>query len=121
MNEMDRILEGLIRRTDAGKLRWQPAVERNEFLASVDAISVVVAELTNGGNLFHARYQLQILNDEGDTAEVIETESPLWEVPGDRRATPEQARQLDRLYVLARRSALNTQATLAKLAKALEA
>ena len=120
MNEMDQILEGLIRRTNAGKLRWRPSVERDAFLTSVDAISVVV-RFSMGGLRNPARYQLEILNDEGDTAEVIETQGALCEVPDDRRATPEQARQLDRLYVLARRSALNTQATLAKLAKSLEA
>ena len=120
MNEMDRILEGLIRRTNAGKLRWQRYIEDDEFLASVDAISVVV-RFRKSGLRNPARYQLEILDDEGAMAEVIETDSGLWEVPDDRRATPEQARQLDRLYMLARRSALNTQATLAKLAKALEA
>ena len=120
MNEMDQILEGLIRRTNAGKLRWQRSIEDDEFLASVDAISVVI-RFRKGGLTNPARHQLEILDDEGATAEVIETYDALWPIPDDRRATPEQARQLDRLYVLARRSALNTQATLAKLAKALEA
>ena len=121
MNELDKILEGLIRRTNAGKLRWQRSVADNEFLASVGAISVVI-RWRKGQLGIPGPHQLEILDDEGATAEVIETDNnAFWPVPSDRRATPEQAHQLDRLYVLARRSALNTQATLEKLAKALEA
>ena len=127
MNEMDQILvdqilEGLIRRTDSGKLRWLSSVEDDAFLASIDAIAVVLTELRKGvlGSHF-ARYQLQILNDNGDTVAVVETNDALGMVPEDRRASIEQTRQMNRLHQLARRSALDTQATLEKLAKALEA
>ena len=119
---VDQILEGLIRRTDAAKLRWLSSVEDDAFLASVDAITVVVTELSKGGFGSHfARYQLQILNDNGDTVAVVETNDEFGMVPEDRRATLKQTHQMNRLHQLARRSALNTQATLEKLAKALEA
>ena len=121
MNELDKILGGLIQRTTEGRLKWSPTVERDRFVTSIDAISVVVGQLSEARGVYPARYQLEILNDEGFTVEVLETEDELGLVATDELATPEQAGQMNRLYVLARRSGLNAHSTLEKLAKALGA
>ncbi len=121
MNEIDKILEGLVQRTDDGKLKWNPSAESGEFVASVGAISVVVRQLSESYLHVPARHQLEILNDEGSTVEVLETNDEYGLVPSDRRATIPQAQILSSLYVLARRSALNTQSTLEKLARDLGA
>ena len=103
MIELGPILEGLIQRTTEGKLKWSRTVPHDRFVTSVDTIAVVI-QVDLGG-----RYSLEILNEAGETAESLEY----------RDATAEQGLQLGRLFVLARRSALNTEATLQKLAKAL--
>ncbi|MCE2501672.1 MAG: hypothetical protein J4G13_12560 [Dehalococcoidia bacterium] len=121
MNELDKILGGLIQRTTEGKLKWSPTVERDRFVTSIDAISVVVGQLSEARGVYPARHQLEILNDEGFTVEVLETEDEFGLVATDELATPEQAGQMNRLYVLARRSGLNAHSTLEKLAKALGA
>ena len=121
MSEMDQILEGLIRQTDDGKLSWRPSVPNGAFVTSVDTIAVVVRELSTGKYSPAARHQIEIFNDDGYTVEVLETSHRFAAVPNESEAAREQARQLRHLHQLARRSALNTQATLAKLAKALEA
>ena len=121
MSEMDRILEGLIRQTDDGKLRWRPSVTNDAFVTSVDTIAVVVRELSTGKYSPAARHQLEIFDDDGYTAEVLETSHKFATLSNESLATGEQALRLRHLHQLARRSALNPQATLAKLAKALEA
>ena len=103
MIELGPILEGLIQRTTEGKLKWSRTVPHDRFVTSVDAIAIVI-QVDLGG-----RYSLEILNEAGETAESLEYLD----------TTDEQNRQLARLFVLARRSALNTEATLQKLAKAL--
>jgi hypothetical protein len=80
----------------------------------------VIGELSDGRGLIGARHQLEILNDRGFTVEVLETEDEDGLIPADRCATVVQAGQMGRLYAAARRSALNAQETLEKLAKALE-
>ncbi len=61
---------------------------------------------------------------QGSSARVLETldeeETGNVDVPSNRLATDVQAQRLKRLYNLARNSALNPDATLDKLAKALE-
>lgn len=104
MIELSQILAGLIQRTEEGKLQWIRTVEDDRFISSVDAISIVVVEVK------HPNYRLEILNESGETVESLEYES----------TTPTQDQQLASLYALARRSALNTDVTLEKLAKALE-
>ena len=121
MSEMDQIWEGLIRQTGDGKLSWRPSVPNGAFVTSVDTISVVVRELSTGKYSAAARHQLEIFNDEGYTAEVLDTGHRLAGSVKEIEAARERARQLRHLHQLARRSALNTQATLEKLAKALEA
>lgn len=120
MSELDKILEGLVQRTVDGKLKWNRTVETRQFVTSVDAISVVVRELNEAHLTTPARHRLEILDVEGSTVEVLESEDEYGLVPVDRLATSEQSYYMDRLYALARRSALDTQSTLQKLAKALE-
>ena len=105
MTELGQILERLVQRTTEGKLKWSRSVETDRFVASVDAISIVIAETRS------LNYRLDILDESGQTVESLDY----------RDTTREQNEQLARLYVLARRSALNTEATLQKLANALNA
>lgn len=124
MSQMDKILDGLIRRTNDGKLNWRRSVREDDFIASVDAISVVVRGFRRGRLLETSKYQIEIKDAQGSSARVLETldeeEVGNVDVPSDRLATDVQAQRLKRLYALARRSALNPDATLDKLAKALE-
>ena len=109
MTDLDQILEGLIQRTADGKLNWHRIVESNQFTASVETISVVIREI-RGTSPFADNYRLEILNETGDTIEVMRSTA----------SSPEQSQQLARLHTLARRSALDVQSTLEKLAKALD-
>ena len=120
MNEIGKILHGLAQRTDDGKLKWRRTVKDTEFVAAIDTIAVAIRQLGKGAIGIPGRYQLEIFNEEGSTAEVVETPEKLGRPVGDTAATSDQSRQLEHLYVLARRSALNTQATLDRLVKALE-
>jgi hypothetical protein len=104
MIEVGRILSGLIQRTTEGKLKWTRAVLNDRFAASVDAISIVIWEVADPS------YTLEILNESGETVETLDY----------RNSTEAQDQQLARLYLLARRSALDTDSTLEKLAKGLE-
>ena len=105
MIEVGQILAGLVQRTTEGKLKWSRAVENGRFVTSVDAISIMIQEMQAGGP-----YRLNIFDESGETVESL----------GYEDTTEEQYEQLARLYVLARRSALNADLTLEKLAKALE-
>ena len=104
MIEVGRILSGLIQRTTEGKLKWNRVVLNDRFAASVDAISIVIWEVADPS------YTLEILNESGETVETLNY----------RNLTEAQDQQLARLYLLARRSALDTDSTLEKLAKGLE-
>lgn len=121
MNGLDNALDGLVRRTTDGKLQWVRSVARNEFVASIDSISVIIRDTSEHSVFGSGRHQLAILGDSGDVVEVLPTFAEFGspEAPDARRATPEQARQLAQLYDVARRSALNTEATVEKLVKAL--
>ena len=115
MNELDKILDGLIRRTSDGKLNWSRTAEANQFVTSVDTISVIVRRRTVplsiiGGSV--TEIGLEILDDQGTLIETF--------VSGDAGTTPQRREDLVHLYELARHSALNIQGTLEKLAKALE-
>ncbi len=110
MSQLDNILEGLIERTTNGTLKWSRTVESNQFVTSVDTISVVVRELPVGGWVIPTSYRLEILDEMGETIEVI----------GPGEESNNRTQQVGRLYILARHSALDVQSTLAKLAKALE-
>ena len=104
MIELGEIVEGLVRRTTEGKLKWSRTVENDRFITSVDTISVVIEEIQ------HPDYRLDILDESGQTVESL----------GFLDTTTEQEEQLAHLYALARRSALDIDSALEKLAKALE-
>ena len=118
MNELNQILEGLAKQTDDGKLKWKPSATSDEFVVSIAAISVVIKELRTRPNplLVAGKYRLTICDEGGKAVEVLEAD-----IENKGEDEIKRANQLKRLYTLARRSALNTQATLEKLAKALEA
>ena len=107
MIELSQILSGLVQRTAEGKLKWTRSVLDNRFIASIDAISVTIAE--EEGH-FSSRYRLDILDESGDTVESLVS---LDLAPGEDE-------ELARLYVLARRSAYDVDSILEKLAKGLE-
>ena len=112
MNELDKILNGLIQRTLDGKLRWSTTATRNKFATSVDTISVAIGEISSAQGRFAGRPRLEIFNERGDLAEILQVSDD---------STSEQDLKLEHLHQLARRSALNIQETLEKLAKALDA
>lgn len=103
MTDLGKILEGLVQRTSEGKLEWSRGPRNDRFVTSIDAITVTLTEV------LHLAYRLEIANEAGETVESLNS----MDVPDER------CRQLEQLFVLARRSALNTDATLEKLAKAL--
>ena len=103
MIDLDQILDGLIQRTSEGKLHWSISVRDNQFVTSVDAISIVIRRQRE-------LYQLEILDEAGQTVETLQSVGAL---PGQRE-------KLLRLFTLARRSGLKVDSTLEKLAKALE-
>ena len=111
MNELEKILDGLIQRTSDGTLSWTRTAINNKFATSIDTISVVIGESNRGQGGIPGQPRLEIINERGDLAEVIQVED---------RSPIEQDRKLNRLHELARRSALDIQSTLEKLAKALE-
>ena len=116
MDRMTAILQGLIERTEEGELSWKTSVDKNAFIAAVDTTGIIVRMLDD----FLETHRLEILNDDGVTAVVLETSDPMRKVPKESRATDEQATELSRLFVLARQSALDVDTTLEKLARDLE-
>lgn len=119
MSQLDKILDGLIRRTEGGKLKWRRSLKLNTYVASIDAISVVVRELRDSRHGV-SNYHIEILDAQGALAEALDTNVDNVDNASARLPTREQARQLERLYELARRSAVNPTATLEQLVKALE-
>ena len=104
MIDLDKILEGLVQRTADGKLKWSRSIGSDRFVTSLDAISLVIVKSDGIG------YRLEILDESGEAIEVLDFSV----------TTEEQDKQLERLHIQARRSALNIQSTLEKLAKALD-
>ena len=120
MNELDKILAGLVRRTVAGEQQWKRSVSDHEFVTAVDAIAVAVRRSVHNDLDSYPKYQLEIFDENGDIVEVVGAHGGITMAPPGALQGEESARQLENLYALARRSALNTQATLEKLANALE-
>ena len=112
MDRMTTILQGLIKRTEERDLNWKTSVDSKAFIAAVDTTGIIVRMLDD----FLETHRLEILNDDGVTAAVLETSDPIRKVPKESRATDEQAAELSRLFTLARQSALNADLTLEKLA-----
>ena len=120
MDRMTAILQGLINRTEEGKLNWQTSVNDDVFVASVDTTGVIIRLLGREAIMTPERHRLEILNDKGATAVVLETDEGFGIVPKESRATDEQAKGLRSLFALARQTALNADLTLEKLAHDLE-
>ena len=116
MDRMTTILDGLINRTEEDKLQWRTSADTNAYVALVDDISVVVRSLDS---LLNDRYRIEIQNDKGITVEVLQTTDEFTIVSSDTYADTTQADKLGCLFRLARRSALDTDATLDRLANSL--
>lgn len=121
MGKIDEILAGLTERTNEGRLKWRTSANPNGFVSAVGDIAVIVSLVEQQGLGQDARFRLEILNDQGVTVEAIETVDSFGFLPEHRRATNEQAQCLSRLFALARRSALDVNATLDELARNLDA
>ncbi len=116
MSKMSTILQGLISRTEEGKLKWKASIRKNFFLTAVDTTAVSIRELDE----FLELYRLEIMNRDGFKTVTLETFDKRGTEALDSIATSEQSEYLARLYELARRSALDPDATLDKLASDLE-
>ena len=116
MDRISEILDGLINRTEEGKLTWRVTTDPDIFVTSVDTIVVSVSSDSIGGKSPH--HHMLIKDFERRTSRVLHT--PYSEAPDpEHDATPEQAQQLSRLFTLARGSALKADLTLEQLAKSL--
>ena len=104
MIELGQIISGLIQRTAEGKLNWTRSVQANRFIASVDVISVAISKAST------TRYRLDIFDESGETVESL----------GSMDLAPGEDEELERLFVLARRSAHHVDLILEKLAKGLD-
>ena len=120
MDKMTTILQGLIKRTEAGTMKWRTTINDNAFVSAVNTTGVVIRLLSPDSSFHSERHRLEILNDDGLTAVVLETENAVGFVPPENLATMEQVKDLRRLFALARHSALNADLTLDKLARDLE-
>ena len=108
MIELASILEGLIQRTTEGKLKWTRSALENQFITSIDTISIVVLEEEDRWG--SPRYRLNIFGEKEEMVDSL----------GFPDYSETQDLELKRLYILARRSTNNAEATLEKLAKALD-
>ena len=108
MTDLGHILAGLVQRTDEGSLKWNRSVQNNQFVTALDAIVIAVVEYE--ADWGKRRYRLDIFDEAGELADSFDF----------RDTTPEQVSQLERLFVLARRSANKVDSTLQKIARALE-
>ena len=116
MNDLEQILEGLVRQTADGKLQWRSTVIDDEFVTAVDTIGIAVRELgRNSFGLPTLRRQLEIHDEKGATVAVMEVSPDSQQGSDHQCATADQASRLNTLYELARRSALDPDAILAKL------
>ena len=120
MSKIADVLQSLIRRTSDGKLGWQTSVDPDRFLVVIDTIGVTIRRTGRASVVGDERYQLEILNDQGTTVEVLETKDPLALEVRELGVTEELDKQLSQLFTLARRSALDADATLEKLANSLD-
>ncbi len=116
MDRMTTILDGLINRTAEDKLNWRTSADTNAYVAIVSDISIVVRSFDS---ILSERYRLEIQNDKGITVEVLETPDIASVYSKESDATEEEAHKLEHLFRLARRSALDTDLTLEKLANSL--
>ena len=80
-----------------------------------------MATRTFRGQTYSRGYALEILNNDGLIAEVLETDADYASKVGARSVTDEQRELIIRLFRLARGSALDAEATLSELASRLDA
>ena len=69
MIDLGQILTGIVRRTAEGKLKWSPSADSDQFVTSVDAISIVIAEI---GPSRRPRYRLEIFDESGETVDSLD-------------------------------------------------
>ena len=92
MTKMSTILQGLISRTEEGKLKWRTSIRKNVFLTAVDTTAVSIRELDE----FLELYRLEILNKEGFKTVTLETFDERGHGTQDGIATSEQSEELRR-------------------------
>lgn len=120
MDRMTQILEKLISRTHEGKVNWRPTANPDGFLTTLDTIGVIVSSRSNLG--FGSLYKVEIQNEEGVALEIMETPDDVIGFVGQEGvANQEQSRLIERLFQLARQSALKVDSTLEELANHLDA
>ena len=120
MNELDQILEGLARRTADGRLQWTLSAEDDEFVASIGTVSIIVRQQGFDPLLPGRRIrQVEILNEKGRPVEIIQASSSFDFEAFNALDNRERVRLLDELYVAARRSALDADATIKQLRESL--
>ena len=120
MSDINDVLLGLGRRTEESELTWDRTTNPDEFVAAVGDFAITIARVATAGLLSSERFLLQIMDDEGTTVESLESVGGPIHVPSERRATDNQSRLLNELFLLARRSALDVPTALAKIMDRLE-
>ena len=119
MDKMTSILGKLIDLTQEGKLKWSETADQDGFIATVGNLGVIVRYL--GRPFGNERHKFEILNRDGRIAETLETDDEVVFITDEIIASDDQAHAMARLYSLARRSALDADATLDDLAQQLDA
>ncbi len=116
MIELGQVLEGLVQRTEEGKLKWWPSMGSDRYVTSVGAISIAIegTDPPSVGVLGQvlSNCRLEILDEAG---EIVESLSSL-------DTSDDHSRLMARLHILARRSAKNIDinSVLSRLAEGLE-
>ena len=131
--KLDEILEGLLRHTQAGKLKWQTSADPNVFVTAVGAVGLVVRSFGHPGRV---AVRLEITRPQGQVVGQIESDNRLV---GERAAAnssgascrdlaetseiseARREKALSELFSLARRSALKSDEILDRLARSLAA
>ena len=119
MADLDNIIRALTQRTRDERMKWRSSAESGVFVASIGANSVVVRRTNSNSEIIEDQYRVDFLNKDGETVEVVETEHPFdWDrsTSVEDQVTDYQNENVRALYAAARRSALNTDATLNELA-----
>ena len=121
MDKMTPILDKLIKRTQEGKLQWSATVDPNGFMTHVEEIGVIVRSLGKQSLAGEDRYKVEVLNRDGRISDEFETADEYGLIPDHMIASAGQSQAMGSLYSLARRSALDSEATLDDLVQQLDA
>ena len=119
MDRMTQILEKLIDRTQEGRLGWHTTADPDRFLTTLDTIGVIVNSRSQLG--LETQYRVEIQNQDGVTIEVLETPDLNLFSSQVGFADQHQAPLIERLFKLARQSALEVDLTLDELVNHLDA